>query len=242
MLAHSLSAPHPAVAGPPFRTDDPIPVEIAHWEVFAFSTGTGVAGGTSGTLPGIDANYGAAPDLQMHAALPVAFDASAGRAARFGYGDTEFGFKYRFMAGDPQGWRPDAAIYPAIDFPTGAAARNLGSGHTRLFLPLWLQKSLGKWTTFAGPGYWVNPGSGNRNFWYFGWAVQRQLTDNLNVGVEIFHQTPDAVDGKAQTGFDLGLTYDLTDHYHLLFSAGRGIQHARATNEFSYYAALQWTF
>ncbi len=242
ILALGLSDPRPVSAGPPFRTDDPIPIELGRWEVFAFSTGTQVAGDTSGVLPGIDANFGAAPDLQLHAALPVAFDAPTGTAARFGYGDTEFGFKYRFVTGDPQGWRPDAAIYPAIDFPTGNAARGLGAGHTRLFLPLWLQKTFGEWTTFAGPGYWINPGAGNRNFWYFGWVVQRQLTDRLNLGAEIFHQTADTSGGSAQTGFDVGVTYDLSEHYHLLLSIGRGIQSAAATNAFSYYTSLQWTF
>lgn len=232
----------PAAAGPPFRTDDPIPVEPGHWEVFGFSTATRIRGDTSGILPGIDANYGAAPDLQLHAALPLAFDSPSGSGTRFGYGDTEFGFKYRFVTGDPADWRPDVAIYPTIDFPTGNAAKNLGSGHTRVFLPLWFQKSIGKWTTFAGPGYWVNPGSGNRNFWYFGWAVQRQVAENLAIGAEIFHQTADRRQGADQTGFDIGATYDLSEHYHLLFSAGRGVRHAATTNEFSYYAALQWTF
>ncbi len=231
-----------AYAGPPFRTDDPIPVEPGHWEVFAFSTGTRVTGDTSGILPGIDANYGAAENLQLHATLPVAFDAPSGHPAVFGYGDTEFGAKFRFITGDENGWRPDVAIYPAVDFPTGDAARNLGSGHTRVFLPLWLQKSFGKWTVFGGPGYWFNRGGGNRNFWYYGAAAQRQIGDNLSVGLEIFYQTADTVDGKDQTGFNIGALYDLSDHYHLLLSAGRGLQHSAATNEFSYYAALQFTF
>jgi hypothetical protein len=242
VLSCLMLDPAPATAGPPFRTDDPIPVEPGHWEIFTFSSATHVRSGTNGTLAGVDANYGAAPDLQLHATLPIAFDAPSGGAARFGYGDTEIGFKYRFVTGDPNGWRPDAAIYPAVDFPTGDASRNLGGGHVRLFLPLWLQKSFGKWTTFAGPGYWINPGIGNRNFWYYGWALQYQVAENLSLGGEIFHQTADTVDGKAQTGFDLGMTYDLTEHAHLMFAAGRGFQHAPETNEFSYYASVQWTF
>jgi hypothetical protein len=157
-------------------------------------------------------------------------------------GDGEIGFKYRFLEEDPDGWRPQAAIYPAIDFPTGNARRNLGAGHTRAFLPLWVQKSRGDWTTFAGVGYWINPGYGNRDVWYLGWAIQRQVTDKLTVGGEIFHQTPDTVDGKDQTGFDLGAIYDLSEHYHLMFSAGRGIENPGTTNRFSYYLSLQFTF
>lgn len=242
VLASVALHPRPTIAGPPFRTDDPIPVDPGHWEIFGFSTATHASADTNGTLLGIDANYGASPNLQLHAALPIAFDSPSGGGTRIGYGDTEFGFKYRVATGDPNGWLPDAAIYPAVDFPTGNAARSLGSGHTRVFLPLWLQKSVGKWTTFAGPGYWINPGRGNRNFWYFGWAVQCQVSDNLSIGAEVFHQTADTTAGQAQTGFDIGATYDLSEHYHLLAAAGRGIAHATATNEFSYYAALQLTF
>ena len=54
-------------------------------------------------------------------------------------------------------------------------------------------KKFGDWTSFAGLGYWINPGYGNRNFWYFGLAVQRQITDKLAVGGEIFNQTGDEV-------------------------------------------------
>lgn len=232
----------PAAAGPPFRTDDPVPVEPQHWEIYAFSTGTHAAGETSALLPGIDANYGAAPNLQLHAALPIAVEQHRGSAARFGIGDSELGIKYRFIEEDPAGWRPQAAIYPAVDFPTGNASRNLGAGHTRAFMPLWLQKSLGEWTTFAGIAYSRNPGTGNRDFWYFGWAAQRHVSNNLALGGEIFHQTADTGGGNVQTGFNLGALYDLSEHYHLLFSAGRGFQNPRTTNEISYYLAIQFTF
>lgn len=238
----TLLCPHPSQAGPPYRTDDPVPVELNHWEIFAFSAATHAAGDTAGVLSGIDANYGAAPNLQLHVTFPGAFDKPDSRPITIGYGDTEFGFKYRFLPEDEAGWRPQAAIYPAIDLPTGNAASNLGSGHTRVFLPVWLQKGFGPWTTFAGGGYWINPGFGNRDFWYFGWAMQRQVTDHLAVGGELFHQTADKVGGKDQTGFDLGIVYDLSEHYHLLFSAGPGVQNRSTTNTFSYYASIQFTF
>jgi hypothetical protein len=37
-----------ANAGPPFRTDDPEPVEFGHYEFYTFYTGTHVSGDTSG--------------------------------------------------------------------------------------------------------------------------------------------------------------------------------------------------
>ena len=40
----------------------------------------------------------------------------------------------------------------------------------------------------GGGGYWVNPGAGNRNWWFAGWQVQCQLLINVTPGVEIFHK------------------------------------------------------
>jgi hypothetical protein len=231
-----------AQAGPPFRTDDPEPVELGHWEVYAFSAATHVSGDTAGILPGIEINYGAAPDLQLHVIAPLAFDAPSGSGVKFGYGDTELGVKYRFVEEDEDGWRPQIGIFPLLEAPTGNAARGLGTGHPHEFLPLWLQKSIGRWLTYGGGGYWINPGAGNKNFWYVGWLLQYQLFDDLALGGELFHQTADTSDGKPSTGFNLGGIYDLTEHYHVLFSAGRGIENASTTNGFSYYFALQWTF
>ena len=231
-----------ARAGPPFRTDDPEPVEYGHWEVYGFSTATHVQGDSSGILPGIEVNYGALPDLQLHLVAPLAFDRPEGSGTKFGYGDTELGAKFRFVQEDEAGWRPQAGVFPLLEVPTGNDARGLGTGRVHAFLPLWLQKSFGQWLTYGGGGYWINPGPGNKNYWFAGWLLQRQVTDDLALGGEIFHQTADMAGGKDETGFNLGGIYDFTAHYHLLFSAGRGIANVTTTNEFSYYLALQWTY
>ncbi len=232
-----------ADAGPPFRTDDPEPVDYQHWEFYVFSQGTHSRGDTGGVLPGFELNYGAAPDLQLHLVAPIAFDKQNGQDWQQGYGDTELGVKYRFVQEDEDGWRPMVGMFPMVEAPTGNSHRNLGAGHTREFLPVWLQKSFGKWQTYGGGGYWINPGSGNKNYWFAGWQVQRQITEALTLGGEVFHQTADTTDGGGSTGFNLGGFYDFTENHHLLFSAGRGMFHnADATNEISYYLAYQLTF
>src|SRR5947208_2934500 len=43
--------------------------------------------------------------------------------------------------------------FPITILPTGAESRGLGAGHVRQFLPLWVQKSFGDWTTYGGGGY-----------------------------------------------------------------------------------------
>lgn len=232
---------HESFAGPPFRTDDPEPVELRHWEFYTFSTGTRVEGDTSGTLPGIEFNYGAAPNLQLHVMAPLAFDDPSGGSARFGYGDTELGVKYRLVDEDDKGWRPQLGIFPLVELATGSSSRGLGAGHTRLFLPVWVQKSFDDWTTYGGGGYWWNPGTDNKDYWFYGWLLQRKLSEKLTLGGEVFYQTADTVGGRSSTGFNIGSIYDFSENHHLLLSVGRGIKEATTSNELSYYVGFQWT-
>ncbi|MDE1985169.1 MAG: hypothetical protein KGJ53_01520 [Alphaproteobacteria bacterium] len=227
----------PALAGPPFITDDPEPVDLHHWEVYAFSAATQVKGDFGGTLAGTEVNYGAAPNLQLHVIVPLAFDAPSGGPTQTGVGDIELGAKYRFI--DKDGLQ--IGMFPLLEVPTGDPKLALGSGYAREYIPIWVQEDFGRWTTYGGGGYWINPGPGNQNYWFAGWLLQRQVTDNLALGAEIFHQTADTIGGRDTTGFNAGGIFDFTDHYHLLFSAGRGLQHAQDANEFSYYLAIQWT-
>jgi len=232
----------PSLAGPPFRTDDPEPVDYQHWEIYGFSTATQIRDDFGGILVGTEVNYGAAPNLQLHAIVPLAFDNPTGEPLHYGLGDVELGTKYRFVDEDENGLRPQIGIFPLIEIPTGDAHRGLGGGFTRYFVPVWLQKSFDKWTTYGGGGYWIDPGDGNRDFWFVGWLLQRQLTDKLTLGGELFHQTADAVDASDSSGFNLGGFYDVTENHHILFSAGRNFQNATDTNQFSYYVGYQYTF
>ena len=238
-----LLLPGSATAGPPFRTDDPVPVDLGHYEFYTFSTGTVVSDDTSGVLPGFEFNYGLIPDGQFHIVAPAAFDSPSGGPTKFGYGDTELGFKYRFIHEDEKGWRPQVAMFPLLELPTGNEHRGLGAGHVSAFLPIWVQKSFGEWTTYGGGGYWINHGNGtDQDFWFVGWLLQRQITKKLTLGGEVFYQTADAIGGEDSTGFNVGGFYDFNEHNHLLFSAGRGLQNASDTNDFSWYAGYQITW
>ncbi|HEY2033524.1 MAG TPA: hypothetical protein VGH02_07515 [Rhizomicrobium sp.] len=231
-----------ALAGPPFATDDPEPTAYRSLEIYMYSEGTHTDSDTSGTLAGLEVNYGAAPNLQLTVAVPFAYDKGAGRGTLFGYGATEFGAKYRFIQEDDSGWRPQVSFYPSVEIPIDSdRPAGVGGGHARYFLPLWLQKSYGPWTTFGGGGYWINPGSGDRNYWFMGWALQRQITSNFSIGTEIFHQTRDTLGGEISTGVNVGAIYDINDRWHLVGSVGTGVQNARQTDESTYYFAIEWT-
>ncbi|MGD0634602.1 MAG: hypothetical protein ABSA13_10045 [Beijerinckiaceae bacterium] len=234
-------APLPAEAGPPYLTDDPEPVDYQHFELITYSIGTHVKGDTSGMAPGFDFNYGLIPNGHLHLGASLSFDRPGAMAPQFGYGDSEIGFKYRFIQEDEQGWRPQVALYPIMDFPTGDQSRALGAGHTRTLLPIWVQKSYGDWTVDTGGGYWINNGGGtlDKDYWFSGLLVQRKVAPNLTLGGELFHQTATVIGGKDSTGFNLGAVYDFDEHNHLMLSAGRGLQNAVASNEFSWFLGYQ---
>ena len=73
ILPFLVTASH-AVAGPPFRTDDPVPVQFRHYEFYAFSTGTRESDDINGALPGIELTYGLIPNGQLQIGGGVAFD------------------------------------------------------------------------------------------------------------------------------------------------------------------------
>jgi len=235
--------PHSANGGAPFRTDDPVPVDLGHYELFVFSTGKAASGQTFGFLPAFEFNYGLIPEGQFHVQVPLAFDQVSGGATRFGFGDAELGFKYRFLKEDKDGWMPQIGTFPLLQVPTGDESRGLGAGHVRAFLPIWVQKGFGDWTAYGGGGYWINHGAGtdDQDYWFLGGVLQRKITEKLSLGGEIFHQTADKIGGKESTGFNLGLVYDIDKDRHVLISAGRGIQNASETNRFSWYIGYQIT-
>jgi hypothetical protein len=235
-------AASPCWAGPPFVTDDPEPADLDHFEINLAAIVNFMSTGKQGSLPFADINYGAAEDLQLHLGLQNAFDEQAGRPMRDGYGDTELGVKYRFIEEDEEGWQPQVAIYPNVEIPTGSVTKQFGTGKVRAFLPVWVQKSFGDWTTFGGGGYWLNPTNGitpEKSYWFGGWALLRRFDENWNLGGELFWQSPNGEETLTGAGFNLGGEYDIDDGHHILFSAGRGLEDPTRFNAFSFYLGLQ---
>jgi hypothetical protein len=53
----------PAIPGPPFLTDDPVPVPFKHWEFYLFSTIDATRKQTDASGPAFEFNLGAFPNL-----------------------------------------------------------------------------------------------------------------------------------------------------------------------------------
>lgn len=237
-----------AAAGPPFLTDDPVPTGYQHYEFYAFVTSEKNAGISSTTNgPAFEFNYGALRNVQVSISVPYTFlsvpttsgpvtPQSIPGTTVSGIGDTEFGVKLRFLQETVA--HPQLSFYPSVEFPTGNGQNGIGNGRAWYRFPLWLQKSWGRWTTYGGGGYAVNTAPEQRNFAFGGWLVQRDFSENLTVGAEIYSQGPQFTGDKSSTFYDAGSYIALTKSFGLLFSIGHTFS---GDNESVGYFALGWT-
>jgi hypothetical protein len=225
-----------AWAGPPFITDDPEPIGYRHWEVDVASQMSKDKDGMSGTAPHFGINYGLLPNVELHTIIPLSYVSPNEGSTNYGFGDIELGVKYRFVQESDS--LPMVGTSLLVDLPTGNHRRGLGNGSAKVFIPIWLQKSWEPWTTYGGGGFWYNPGTDNKHYWFIGWVVQRDMSKKITLATELFYTTPKAIRESSHTGFNAGGVFNFTEEHHLLFSAGRDIH---GSNRFSMYIGYQLT-
>ncbi len=226
-----------ALAGPPFQTDDPEPVERGHYEFYVFSGSEGTALETDVIGPAFEFNWGALPNTQLHAIVSLG---GAGSSA-YGLLDTELGVKYRFIAQTAD--RPEAGIFPMLELPTGSYARGLGVGKVSYKLPIWVQKDFGPWTTYGGGGVQITHQYGFQNFPYAGWLLQRDVGERWTLGGELWYHGPEGFatpETRSAAMLDLGGYYYFhKPEFQLLFSVGHTVAGQPETYA---YLGLFWTW
>jgi hypothetical protein len=224
-----------ASAGPPFKTDDPQPVDFHHWEFYIASAQQFMSQQSNATLPHIEINYGAMQNLQLHIVAPLGYVNSA-EGTYYGYSDTEIGAKYRFV--NETETMPQIGSFPLIEIPTGSEDKQLGNGQIQVYLPLWIQKSWGDITTYGGGGVWYNPGPEKKNWGFAGWEIQYNFSPLVTLGGELTYQTADVENSGSSAGFNIGGFINLNEQQHILFSLGRSISGETA---FTGYVGYQLT-
>lgn len=224
------------------QSSTPAPPPAQQWSFTLGGLYTQRSGETTAWAPSLQVDYAPADRWQLHAMAPFVFDRLSGFGDHYGLGDFELGVRYRFIDDDQRSWRPAVAFYPLVDFPTGDASRNLGTGRTHAFLPLWMSKTVGAWIPYGGGGYWINPGPNNRNWGFAAAGVIRVLSDAWYVNGEVFYAGSSKVALKQQTGFNVGAHYNFDEYRHVTFTVGRGLQNATATNQFTGYLAFVLTY
>jgi hypothetical protein len=230
LLPHQIS-----FGGPPFDTDDPEPVNFKHWEYYISSINNHQQSVWSGTSPHFEINYGLVPNVQVHLLMPMNYFFSRHQGSGFGYADTEFGIKYRFVKETENS--PQIGTFPIIEIPT-IKNNEFSDGKTKIYLPVWMQKSWGKLTTYGGAGYWINPGAGNKNWIFSGWEIQYDFSKTLTLGGEIYYHTASTSDTRSEMGFNMGGSLNPTEKFHIIFSFGHTFTR---DNTFTSYLGILWT-
>src|ERR1017187_10872318 len=97
VLAVLVLASTGALAGPPFQTDDPQPIDYRNYEFYTFGAADGTGLETDTVTPGFEFNWGALPNVHLHIIVPATGIYPADDPRAFGMGDIELGVKLRFV-------------------------------------------------------------------------------------------------------------------------------------------------
>jgi hypothetical protein len=232
-----------AQAGPPFQTDDPTPVELGHYEFYIFGTIDGTPAELDPTGPAFEFNWGAIPNIQLHAILPLGavmpsnnpvYAPGGTGSSAFGLTDMELGVKYGFIKQTKH--RPQIGSFTMFEIPTGNSTQGLGVGKVWYKLPIWVEKEFGPWSLCGGMGYTVVPQSGYNNYLYGGFLVKREINKKLELSTEIFSHAREgfaAAQTQASTMIDAGGYYHFkSPGLQLLFAYGHSI--AGQTENYAY--------
>jgi hypothetical protein len=205
-----LGAMRAAWAGPPYLTDDPVPVAYRNYEIYIGYEGEYTNGESQTSVPFAEINCGPLPNVQ------IAGSFSLSRSS-----DDDFGIKYRFIPESAS--RPQVAFYPSIGNSQG------------LFLPLWAQKSIGRVTLFGGGGWSRNISAGGQNCWSGGLAGTYDFSKTINAGLEIYSTGSYRIGEQGSTSIGIGMNDDYSAIHSVLFSFGTSIAGARTVHGYLSY-------
>ena len=253
LFAIACVSPVALAQGPPYQTDDPVPVDLHHYEFYIFGSTDGTPVEVDSVGPAIEFNWGAIPRVQLHAILPAGVAAPLNHPAyaatgqgqgpmEFGLTDMELGAKIAWIKESKH--IPQIGTFTMFEMPTGDYDKGLGIGKVWYRLPVWLQKNMGKWLLDGGAGETVIPQTDYHNFPYGGFLVKYGLSERLELGGEVFSH---GAEGSAAPQYQASTMVDLGGYYHFkhnpneqfLFCYGHSV--AGQTENYAY-AGMYWTW
>ncbi|HET9098756.1 MAG TPA: transporter [Acidobacteriaceae bacterium] len=238
--------------GPPYQTDDPVPVDYKHYEFYVFGSADGTPVEMDSVGPAFEFNWGAVPRVQLHAILPwgviapsnnpIYLPAGTGPSA-FGLTDMELGAKIAYIK--EKKYFPQIGTFTMFEMPTGNYDKGLGVGKVWYKVPLWMQKNIGKWLLDGGAGETIVPQTDYRDFAYGGFLLKYTFPgDRLEIGGEVFSH---GKEGIATPQIQPSTMIDLGGYYHFkhnpneqfLFCYGHSV--AGQTENYAY-VGMYWTW
>jgi hypothetical protein len=214
-ISISILAIHlPAHADSPFYTDDPL--FSPGWEIKGGITGEHNFSGSLLTEV-LDWNYAFAivPYIRLNLTTFTKHIWTKDGQNAFGYGETEFKVKWRFLEENMTGFRPALGIAPKVFFPTSDEDRGLGDGIWRFQLPLQLGKTLNRCYLFTEAGYQWAFDKSVSNVLYAGCGTLYAFTDHFSLGIELFGTAPITGLSSSQVLSTVGMVYTFNKYWSI---------------------------
>jgi len=237
--------------GPPYQTDDPVPVDYRHYEFYIFGSMDGTPAEYDSTGPAFEFNWGALPRLQLHLIAPFGSISPTNKPiyapggigpSAFGYTDMELGAKIAFIKESK--YIPQIGPFTMFEMPTGSFAKGLGVGKVWYKLPLWAQKNIGHWLLDGGGGETIVPQAQYRNYPYGAFLLKYAFGERLELGGELFAHGREgfaAAQTQASRMIDIGGYYHFKHHpgEQFLFCYGHSV--SGQTEQYAY-VGMYWTW
>lgn len=225
------------LAGPPLITDDSETPGRGGWEINISHNIERTRDEFRMFSPLIDINYGLLENDQWKIEFPIVFVDPDAADERWGVGDIEVGWKYRFWDEEDRGIM--ASVYPQLLIPTGDQGgvvpggpdqAALGGGFTELFLPVEIGKHFcdDKLFVYAEVGYNIVFDQAGSNEWFYGVALQWEHTDRLELLFEVGGIAIEERGEPDHAFFNTGWKYALNDRWSFIGSAGRSFRRRRS--------------
>lgn len=230
--AIALMLASPALAGPPYATDDPDSAPPGTFETFLFTDGAFDNGDYAGEV-GVEVNYGLAPDLQLSLGLPA--DLQLRDRDSLSRGNVAASVKWRFYENEASG--ASIAIFPEITLPTAR-----GASGVEILAPLWGGVSRGGWTMFGGGGRIFSTNRDARDRWLAALALTREIGSGVTLGVEGTYEGADAPGGHTVRALGLGGVFALGGPFALVARGGPAFEAGTGHRTVQIFLGLQGLF
>lgn len=191
--------------GPPMLTDDARVADYKEWELNT-SINTSYTDHLELSTPHIDLNYGILPNLQLKAEAPFVLTFDRENSAVPSIGEIIVGVKYRFL--DEEKYFISAATFPQYSI----------NEHRGLFIPVFLEKTIGQFLFGTGIGYFF--GEQRQNRLDLGAIIGFKPTEDFDLMLEYMINQNFYTDPGTKGYLNIGFRQSISKHFSIMGSFG----------------------
>jgi hypothetical protein len=193
-------------------------------------------------LPQLQGLYRVSKTLEIDVSVPFQTDTQPSTGTHYALGSSSIEVCYRFFKPEDKSWLPSFGTCPQVYIPSAAPQYGIGTGYVHGYLPLIIEKDIGKWSLVGNVAVGINPGDGNRDYLFIGQSVTRELTEDWSIGGDIYFESSKSEGRKDTAAMELGAKYSIDKKQNIYLSVGRAFLNPENTDEFHSYFVYQITF